>query len=103
MGLRSPEWRRWALLVAGWAFVVLGVAGLFLPFLQGFLFLFVGLTLLSLASPRVRLMRMRLGARFPAFRAAEERARAWMHEKWRRFGPGSGKTRPGDHPPSSGS
>ena len=103
MGLRSPEWRRWALLAAGWTFVVLGVAGLFLPFLQGFLFLFVGLALLSLASPRVRLLRMRAGARFPAFRAAEIRARAWMREKWRRFGPTSGKKAPGGPPPSSGS
>lgn len=103
MGLQSRDWRRWALLVAGWAFVVVGVAGLFLPFLQGVLFLFVGLALLSLASPRVRLLRMRLGARFPAFRAAEARARAWMHEKWRRFRQGSGKTAPGDPPPSSGS
>jgi uncharacterized membrane protein YbaN (DUF454 family) len=103
MGLHSREWRRWALLVAGWLFVVLGVAGLFLPFLQGFLFLFVGLALLSLASPRVRLMRMRVGARFPAFRAAEERARAWMHAKWRRFGRGGGKSEPDGRPPSSGS
>ncbi len=103
MGLRSPEWRRWALLVAGWAFVVLGVAGLFLPFLQGFLFLFVGLGLLSLASPRVRLLRMRLGARFPAFRAAEEKARAWMRKKGRRFGLGNRKAAPDDRPPSSGS
>jgi len=103
MGLRSPDWRRWALLVGGWLFVVLGVAGLFLPFLQGFLFLFVGLALLSLASPRVRLARMRVGARYPAFRAAEERARAWMREKGRRFGFGHRKTGPGDGPPSSGS
>ncbi len=103
MGSRSRDWRRWALLVGGWLFVVLGVAGLFLPFLQGILFLFVGVAMLSLASPRVRLARMRVGARYPAFRAAEEKARAWMHEKGRRFGFGRGKPAPDDRPPSSGS
>ncbi|MDX9861145.1 MAG: PGPGW domain-containing protein [Rhodospirillales bacterium] len=103
MDLQSRAWRRWALLVAGWAFVVLGVAGLFLPFLQGVLFLFVGIALLSLASPRVRLLRIRLGARFPAFRAAEEQARTWMRDRWRRLRQGPAKTAPDDPPPSSGS
>ena len=31
----------------GWTFIVLGVLGLFLPFLQGILFLLVGLIILS--------------------------------------------------------
>ena len=31
----------------GYSFLILGVLGLFLPFLQGFLFLFVGLLILS--------------------------------------------------------
>lgn len=100
MDSRSRDRRRWARLLAGWIFVLLGVAGLFLPFLQGILFLFVGLTLLSLASPRVRLVRMRLGARFPAFRAGHEKARAWLRQ-WRRpFG--GGKAAPGGGPPASG-
>lgn len=41
-------------LVAGGVFVALGVAGLFLPFLQGIVFLVIGLTLLSSESERVR-------------------------------------------------
>lgn len=103
MGLRSHHLRRLALLIGGWIFVVLGVAGLFLPFLQGILFLFVGLALLSLASPRVRLARMRVGARFPTFRAGHEKAHAWLRDMRRRFGRGADKMKPGDRPPSSGS
>ena len=34
-------------LVLGYSFLVLGVLGLVLPFLQGFLFIFIGLILLS--------------------------------------------------------
>lgn len=38
---------RMAMLCLGYGFLVLGVLGLFLPFLQGFLFLFVGLLILA--------------------------------------------------------
>lgn len=34
-------------LVAGWAFILLGVVGLFLPFFQGVLCLMIGLIILS--------------------------------------------------------
>ena len=66
------------LTVLGWAFVVLGVAGLFLPFLQGFLFLAVGLMILSGVSPRARLWRQRLVARYPAAGRALDRAKNWL-------------------------
>ena len=65
------KWRRFLILVAGWFFVVLGVLGIFLPILQGILFLAVGFYLLSLESPwahrKIEQMRMkypRLGATF---------------------------------------
>lgn len=35
------------ILAAGWLFIILGIVGLFLPFLQGILFLLIGLYLLS--------------------------------------------------------
>ena len=35
------------LLTLGWLFVFLGIAGLFLPLLQGILFIFIGLIVLS--------------------------------------------------------
>jgi hypothetical protein len=40
-----------AILFAGWAFIVLGILGLFLPILQGILFLLIGLLILSSVSP----------------------------------------------------
>lgn len=46
--------KRATLFVAGMVFLVLGIAGLALPFLQGFLFIAIGLIFLSLWSPRVR-------------------------------------------------
>ena len=39
------------MLVLGYGFLVLGVLGLFLPFLQGFLFLLVGLLILARHAP----------------------------------------------------
>ena len=46
--------KRGAIYVAAAVFFVLGVIGLVLPFLQGILFIAVGLILLSLVSPRAR-------------------------------------------------
>ncbi len=39
--------------VLGSVLILLGVLGLFLPFLQGFLLIAVGLSVMSLVSPRV--------------------------------------------------
>ncbi len=82
----KSTWQRIALYWTGWAFIVLGVLGLFLPILQGILFLFIGLFLLSSVSPRIRLLRQRLRARartrYPAwtarFEEAEGRAKRWV-------------------------
>ncbi len=38
---------RWARIIGGFALLVLGVIGLFLPFLQGIAFIVLGLLLLS--------------------------------------------------------
>ncbi len=48
--------RLWRLgkITLGVLLLVLGVIGLFLPFLQGMLFLIMGLTLLSTESPRAK-------------------------------------------------
>lgn len=81
----TSEMRRLLLLISGWIFVVLGVLGLFLPILQGVLFLFVGAALLSLASPRARLWRMRLGNRYPVLRRGQEQAQAWMKRQRARW------------------
>lgn len=72
-GRRKPRtWRRILLWVTGWFCIFLGVLGLFLPILQGILFLLIGLFILSLVSPRIRLFRQRLRAR------ARARYPKWM-------------------------
>jgi uncharacterized protein len=81
MAARALSFRRIAILSSGWIFVGLGLVGLFLPFLQGVLFLAVGIYLLSLESARMRLMRQRLRRRYAwldrAMRATEDRFKAW--------------------------
>jgi len=78
MARRNLNGRYFLLTVLGWAFVVVGIAGLFLPFLQGILFLAIGLIILSGVSPHARLWRRRLIVRYPAFGRALDRARAWL-------------------------
>lgn len=69
----SPT-RRLLMLGLGWTFVVLGLAGLVLPILQGILFLAIGFTILarhsSWAAARVEALRRR----FPAVDAALDQA-----------------------------
>src|SRR3546814_19191201 len=67
--------QRIAILVSGWAFIVLGVLGLVLPILQGFLFLAIGFYLLSLESPRVKRFMDRTLARHPRLAKIYEEAR----------------------------
>jgi uncharacterized membrane protein YbaN (DUF454 family) len=53
------------ILVAGWVFVFLGVLGLFLPFVQGVLFIMIGLAILSSRSPTIQRLLKRLESRYP--------------------------------------
>jgi uncharacterized membrane protein YbaN (DUF454 family) len=61
-------------LIAGSFFFVLGVLGLFLPILQGALFLLIALVLLAKAHPRFRLLKQRLRQRYPRYADILERA-----------------------------
>ena len=70
-----PRWKRLLILISGWAFVVLGVLGLFLPFLQGFLFLAIGFYLLSLESVWARRLMDRMRARWPNLAEKMDEAR----------------------------
>ena len=54
-----------AVLLIGWLFIVLGIAGLFLPFLQGILFLIIGLAILSTRSELIRRLLSRVEERYP--------------------------------------
>jgi uncharacterized protein len=59
-------------IVLGTAFLILGVLGLFLPILQGILFLIVGLLILAPESKRIRALLGWMRGRWPkVFEAAE--------------------------------
>lgn len=80
--------KRYAILGSGWVFVLLGIAGLVLPFLQGVLFLVVGLYLLSLESRWARRIRLRLQQRYPRLARMSDEAADWLRRLRRRyFGP----------------
>ncbi len=57
--------KRILLIITGWMFIVLGVAGLFLPVLQGILFIVIGLLILSREYAWARNWLLRLEQRFP--------------------------------------
>jgi len=57
--------KRVALLVAGWMFLVLGAAGLVVPVLPGVVFLLLGLSFLSLEYAWARRWSSHLLRRFP--------------------------------------
>lgn len=82
---RAVNFRRIAILSAGWLFILLGVLGLFLPFLQGILFLFVGLLLLSRESVIARRLLDGLRRRYPALGRHMDSAEAWSKKQWRRL------------------
>lgn len=65
----------------GYGFLVLGVAGLFLPILQGVLFILIGLAILSRHARWAENLVARLKRRYPRLEqtidVAEARAQAW--------------------------
>jgi hypothetical protein len=69
-------------LIAGWSFIVLGIVGLFLPILQGVLFLLVGLIILSSEYVWAHRLLSKLRERFPKLgRTADqatEKATDWL-------------------------
>jgi len=72
-------------IVVGWAFILLGIAGLFLPILQGVLFLLIGLLILSTEYVWAHHLLQKLRARFPRIAvhmdAAKERAERWVRKR----------------------
>lgn len=83
---RALPWKTRAILAtAGVLLLVLGVAGLFLPFLQGILFLVLAAAVLSLASERVyRWLRGLVAERWPGAWQRVERFRTRVLWKFRR-------------------
>ncbi len=70
---------RIALLILGWILILLGIAGLFLPVLQGILLIVAGLWVLSLESKTARRLLERIRHRFPRL---DSKLTAWQ-ERWR--------------------
>ncbi len=59
------EFKKIGILIIGWIFVGLGILGLFLPVLQGFLFIMIGLAILSSRSRTIRRFLTYLENRYP--------------------------------------
>lgn len=83
---RALPWKTRAVLAtAGLLLLLLGVAGLFLPFLQGILFLVLAAAVLSLASERVYgWLRGLVGERWPGAWHKVERFRTRVRWRFRR-------------------
>jgi uncharacterized membrane protein YbaN (DUF454 family) len=69
-------------LLVGWGFIALGVAGLLLPVLQGVLFLLIGLTILSSEYAWAHHLLQKARNRFPTIAlhcdAASHKAHMWL-------------------------
>ena len=74
--------KRILVLIVGWAFILLGILGLFLPVLQGVLFLLVGLIILSSEYVWAHRLLTKVRERFPKIGRtadlANEKASAWL-------------------------
>ncbi len=81
----AAQLRRILILILAWLFILLGIAGLFLPFLQGILFLFIGAVLLSRESELARRHLVRLRERYPSLGRYMDEAEAWMKKRWDRL------------------
>ena len=83
---RHADWasamKRILVLIVGWAFIVVGIIGLFLPILQGILFLMVGLIILSTEYHWARRLLEKVRERFPGLarvsHQAAEKAKVWL-------------------------
>jgi len=79
-----------ALLLCGWGFIAFGVIGLFLPILQGVLFLLIGLLILSSEYVWAHRWLLKIRNRFPAVATrwdeAQVRAHKWIAKIFRSTG-----------------
>jgi uncharacterized membrane protein YbaN (DUF454 family) len=73
------------LLIIGWLFIVLGILGLFLPVLQGILFIMIGLAILSSRSEMIKRFLKYLEERYPRHHERieiwKEKVRGWLKKR----------------------
>ena len=78
----NPVLKRGLVLILGWLFILVGIAGLFLPVLQGILCIVIGLMILSSEYVWARKLLRELKARFPKVaqvsEQASEKAQRWL-------------------------
>jgi uncharacterized membrane protein YbaN (DUF454 family) len=72
-------------LIIGWIFIGLGILGLFLPILQGVLFILIGLAILSSRSKLIKRFLKHLEERYPHH---HERVEIWREKIRNWFGKG---------------
>ena len=77
--------KRYTVLALGWAFILLGILGLFLPILQGILFLTIGLILLSRESEWAAGKLEWLKTRYPRFGKIYDEADRRAQRLWKRL------------------
>jgi uncharacterized membrane protein YbaN (DUF454 family) len=76
------KFKRIGILIIGWIFIGLGILGLFLPVLQGILFIMIGLAILSSRSKMIKRFLRHLEERYPnqyeRMAARKERIKHWF-------------------------
>lgn len=77
--LPLPTWLRVIVITVGWLMILVGIAGLFLPILQGGLMLALGLALLSIGSQKLHLWFRSVMGRWPRIWKRLERFRRKIH------------------------
>jgi uncharacterized membrane protein YbaN (DUF454 family) len=83
----NSHFKKILLQIVGWTFILVGIVGLFLPFLQGILFILVGLVILSSQYAWARLLLTKVRKRFPKVgRLADQaaaKAATWLKRLFR--------------------
>jgi uncharacterized membrane protein YbaN (DUF454 family) len=69
--------KRFLVITLGVLSIIIGLAGLVLPILQGWLFLAIGILLLSMYSPGLRRWLYRHTSKFPKLHAVVVKMEAW--------------------------
>ncbi len=84
----NRQLKRILVLIVGWAFILVGIAGLFLPVIQGILCIIIGLMILSSEYVWAHNLLQKLKARFPRMAAlseqGKEKAQEWLARLTRR-------------------
>ena len=78
-------------MILGWFLIILGVAGLFLPFLQGILLILLGLWVLSIDSHWAHRCILKMKIRFPRVHRRARRLGRRIRKKFPWISPGSSK------------